>query len=85
MSAWRRRLARWLVGPYVTLPERDGVWIVARMDDGTGLAIWEADRFRLKSTTNLRALDYDREATSFRDFGRSGTFTRFVGTVKGRA
>ena len=84
MNTLRRRLARALVGPFVNIPERDGVWVVARMDGGSGLMVVEAARFRLKSTTRLRALDYDSTTPSFRDFGRSAAFTRFVGTVKAR-
>ena len=42
-------------------------------------AAWRIDRLRLKSTTRLPKLDYDRfEPTAF---GISRTFTRFVGTV----
>lgn len=79
----RWRLARALVGPFVNIPERDGVWVVVHMDGGSGLLVIEAERFRLKSTSRLQPLDYDRSSPSF-DFRPSRTFTRFVGTVKAR-
>jgi hypothetical protein len=72
------RLARWLVGPFVRLPADDGVWVVIRYEGW--LSTIQADRFRLKSTTNLRSLDYANDS-SF-EYRPSGTFTRFVGTVK---
>lgn len=81
LDRFRYRLARWLVGPFVNIPEQDGVWIIARVEGGTGTMILHTERFRLKSTTNLRALDYPRKSFSIEDFDRSRTFTRFVGTV----
>lgn len=71
----RWRLARWLVGPFVTLPERDGVWIVQRWTGGW-TTTYEADRFRLKMCASYGSLhEYD-------DLPTPSTRGRFAGTVK---
>jgi hypothetical protein len=74
----RQRLARVLVGPFVTIPEQKGVWIVMRPDDGPWLVMYQADQFRLKMRTKLPSFD-DMDPL---EFGRSHTTGRFVGTVK---
>ena len=81
MTRFRYRLARWLIGPFVNIPERDGVWIVQRIDGGTGTLLIEADRFRLKMVNNLRRKVYDDSAVD-RTYGLSRRTGRFVGTVK---
>ena len=46
----RRKLARWLVGHYVTLPDREGVWVVEQL--GGGLTVtFEADRLSVPVDT----------------------------------
>jgi hypothetical protein len=35
MTRLRWRLARWLVGPFITFPDRKGVWIVQWFEDTT--------------------------------------------------
>lgn len=75
-AAIRAKLARWLVGPFVTLPERRGVWVVMRPDDGKWLVVYEADKFRLRMCASLPSLnEYD-------DLPTPSTRGRFAGTVK---
>jgi hypothetical protein len=73
----RHRIARRLVGPFVTLPDQDGVWIVMRWV-GDFTAVYEADKFRLKMCSDLPSLnEYD-------DLPTPSTRGRFAGTVKVR-
>lgn len=77
MTGWRVKLARWLIGPFVTLPDRDGVWIVQRFEGGFSYTV-EADRFRLRMCSDLPPLnEYD-------DLPTPSTRGRFAGTVKVR-
>jgi hypothetical protein len=76
-ASLRHRLARRLVGPFVTLPDQDGVWIVMRWV-GDFTAVYEADKFRLRMCADLPSLnEYD-------DLPRRSTRGRFAGTVKVR-
>jgi hypothetical protein len=73
----RYRIARRLVGPFVTLPDKDGVWIVHRWV-GDFSVVYEADKFRLKMCSDLPSLnEYD-------DLPTPSTRGRFAGTVKVR-
>ena len=83
IHALRRRIARWLVGPFVTLPEREGVWIVFRNANASTIMTIEADKFRLKSGINLSRNIYDDSLAAY--IGNSRRWGRFVGTVKYRA
>ena len=76
----RRRIARWLVGPFVTLPDRNGVWVVQRFGGGTSATI-EADAFRLRIGTAAMANDITGVSARTMSAPVRG---RFVGTVKGR-
>lgn len=73
----RWRLAHWLVGPFVTIPDRNGVLIVQHFEGGWSV-VYEADRFRLRMCTSLPSLnEYDDTPTP-------ATRGRFAGTVKVR-
>jgi hypothetical protein len=76
----RWRIARWLVGPFVTIPERNGVWIVQRFEGGWSVVI-EADKFRLRMQTPLMSFRVDDPAHPI-DRGEAYIRGRFVGTVK---
>jgi hypothetical protein len=77
MTRLRWRLARWLVGPFITFPDRDGVWIVQWCEGGWSYTV-EADRFRLRMCSDLPSLnEYD-------DLPTPSTRGRFAGTVKVR-
>lgn len=84
MSRWRYRLARWLVGHYVQLPERAGVWVVQQFGDNAEWSVvTEADKFRMRLQSNLKPYTFgDGGSRSYRDYGRSRRTGRFVGTVK---
>lgn len=75
MTRLRWRIACWLVGPFVTIPDRNGVWIVQRFEGGWSVTT-EADTFRMKLTSRVpsfdKPFDYDAPVTT----------GRFVGTVK---
>jgi len=79
-------LARWLVGPFVNIPERDGAWVVTRGDGGVVTLIVEADRFRLR--TGITLSDPDRKMfgsdEGLERWGFGQRWGRFVGTVKYR-
>jgi hypothetical protein len=75
MSRARYRLARWLVGPFVRIPDRTGTWIVLRFGGGSS-AVFEADKFRLRHSVSLAPI------TDVTKYGRRRTTGRFVGTVK---
>ena len=79
MTRLRWRLARWLVGPFVQLPDRKGAWIVMRYEGGFVVTI-EADKLRLRMETRMRALDDPSPV----DWNAPRSSGRFVGTVKGR-
>lgn len=80
MRRIRWRLARLLVGSFVTLPSKDGVWIVTQFADGRGHAVIEAESFRLRMSTKLNG--YDIPGPAFTGFRPAETTGRFVGTVR---
>ena len=83
----RYRLARRLVGPFVTLPEREGVWVVVKSADGSTTATYEADKFRIKTgITPHRDLSktFGGDNATFERYGFLTRWGRFVGTVKYR-
>ena len=76
----RWRLARLIAGVPILrdpFPGENGVVVMYR-ENGVEWAI-RATRFRLKSTSRLRPLDYGSDDYTFRP---SKTFTRFVGTLE---
>jgi hypothetical protein len=76
MTHLRYRIARWLVGPFVTLPDKDGVWVVMRWV-GDYTAVYQTDRFRLRMCASYPPDEHDDNPTrSLRG--------RFAGTVKVR-
>jgi hypothetical protein len=86
----RWRLARKLVGPFVTLPEREGVWIVMKNADASTATTVEADKFRLKTASSLNPVRFasagtaDEIVAGFARYQPSRRTGRFVGTVKYR-
>ena len=80
----RYRLAHWLVGNFVELPFREGIWVVTQNATGNVKTIWEADKFRLKITNSLSRKVYGDPDAIDRTYGWSGRTGRFVGTVKYR-
>ena len=77
MKRLRWRVARWLVGPFVQIPEEQGVWIVQRFEGGWH-ALIRAKTFRLKMSTRLRSFDDLKPI----DWDAPSTTGRFVGTVE---
>ena len=78
----RNRLARWLVGPFVTIPDRSGVWVVQRFGPDSHM-VFEADKYRLRT-----GIDITRDGitglsiSALERLGAARRWGRFVGTVK---
>ncbi len=60
-------------------PGGQGVFVLIRENGWT--ATYRADRFRLKSTHRLRQITYGKGEAPVEFGQRTGSFTRFVGTV----